>query len=121
MKQAVLFKSPQVTVHEIAGLGDGTASPAKAVLTTSKVTIPLDAAATEVLVGYLKIMRSYYTAAHRSKHLLSSQLDQVSLHLETSLQNRGNSLAEYQDVTYLIQQMGCLHDWATLPAEYQNA
>ncbi|ALI97702.1 hypothetical protein [Rufibacter tibetensis] len=121
MKQAVLFKSPQVTVHNTAGFGDGTSSPAKAVLTTSKVTIPLDAAATEVLVGYLRILRSYFTAAHRSKHLLSSQLDQVAVYLETSLQNRGSSLIEYHDVTYLIQQMGCLHVWATLPAEYQNS
>lgn len=113
MKRSVLFKNTSLVVQKAAEGGKRSAEGARAVLKTKHLAIPLDAAAAEVLVGYLQVMRAYLTSSRRTRQQVMLTLEQVAAHLDQQLKSYGRTSAERGDITELIQQMGCLHDWAT--------
>ncbi|OBX25118.1 hypothetical protein LX77_03220 [Gelidibacter algens] len=113
MKRVVLFKNTDFSVHLNQIMEHHSVDCARAILKTGYRTIPLDANATEVLVGYLQIMRAYLSNAKETVPQVPVLFEQVAAHLEQQLKYNGRSTAEYADIKTLIQQVGCLHDWAT--------
>lgn len=101
MKQAVLFKHAVIIVHS-----------SNAVLTIHQRSIPLEVAASEVLVGYLQVIKAYFANSRKSNLQTLVIFEQVAVYLELQLQLHGRTAVDYSDVKALIQQLGCLHDWA---------
>ena len=112
MKQAVLFKDPQLSVHAYAGPADGSASTASAVLQNASHAILLNDAATEVLVGYLRVIRAYFSLDGRLKQQIRLLYEQLVVQLAQKLQAADRPVATAADITQLIQRLGCMHDWA---------
>lgn len=113
MKQIILFKNASLLVHRTAEEGGNSAENLKTVLESKHLAIPLSAAAAEVLVGYLQVMRAYLATSNSTKQQVRFTFEKVAIHLEQQLKLCGRTKAKCADVTDLIQQMGCLHDWAS--------
>ncbi|MBC5991942.1 hypothetical protein [Pontibacter cellulosilyticus] len=118
MKQPVLFKDPYLSVQAYAGPTDGSVSTVSALLRSASYTILLDQAATEVLVGYLRVIRAYYNLDGRPKQQIQILYRQLVAQLANALQGSSRSTATVADITQLIQRLGCMHDWAR---QQQNA
>lgn len=113
MKRAVLFKNTGLIVRLTQEMDNQYAENVIAVLKIRHRTIQLDTNAAELLVGYFQIMRAYLTNSTGTKQQVVGLFEQVATNLEQRLNVKGKTTANYSDIKELIQQVGCLHDWAT--------
>jgi hypothetical protein len=79
---------------------------------TGKQTVWLDAAATEVLISYFRVMRAYVNYSGTSKEKASQWYKQVIWRLKDILQ-QGRKMANSAEISGLIVLYGCAHEWAT--------
>lgn len=113
MKLSILFKNAGLIVHKAPLEGDRSAENARTVLKTRHLEIPLDAAAAEVLVAYLQVMRAYLKTSSSSRLQVRLTFEKVATRLEQQLKIHGRTRAGCTDISELIKQMGCLHDWVS--------
>lgn len=118
MKQAVLFKNTGVIVHRTRVSNERPAENEKTVIQTKQLTVELDAAAAEVLVGYLQVIRAYLANSNKTRQQVTGIYERVAADLEQQLKFTGRTTAEYDDIKRIIHQLGCLHDWATNKAVF---
>jgi hypothetical protein len=110
-KPSILFKSSAVTVQEIPSGKDNYGIEGRAVAIAGRQAIMLEAAAADLLVGYLRVVRAYFSGLDQPKNRVPVLLTQVVRQLEELLQQTGKSIAEPTDVSLLIERMGCMYDW----------
>lgn len=113
MKQSILFSHPGLSVHKPVKAEDRYVENRKAVLITRHFEISLDAAATEMLVGYLQVMRAYMANSKITRQQNIMIFEKVGSQLQQQLKSNGRSIVESKDINQLILSMGCLHDWAS--------
>lgn len=113
MKQSILFSHPGLSVHKPVKAEDKYVENRKAVLKTKHLEISLDAAATEMLVGYLQVMRAYMANSKITRQQDTMIFEKVGSQLQQQLKSNGRSIGECMDIKQLIICMGCLHDWAS--------
>ncbi len=82
-----------------------------ALLVSGKQNIFLDPEATELLVGYLQVIRAYFGSFHQSRQVLKGLFEQVIASLAATQQQPGKQVLTNQDISDLIQELGCLEDW----------
>jgi hypothetical protein len=110
-KPSILYKSKTVSVEKLTMVVDGNAAPAKAVATLGVHRVMLDANAAEVLIDYLRVIRAYFSYG-KPKGMAQFVYQKAAVQLQEILEEAGRSIATEEDISLLIQQLGCLHDWA---------
>ncbi|WP_224998565.1 hypothetical protein [Cesiribacter sp. SM1] len=118
-KPSILFKAQAVSVEKLTVVVDGNAATAEAVATLGAHRVMLDAAAAEVLTDYLRVIRAYFSYG-KPKELVQFVYQKSATQLLEILEESGKKIATEEDVTLLIQQLGCLHDWAQWDLELQH-
>lgn len=113
MKKSILFSHPGLIVHKPVKAEDRYVEKRKAILKTRHLEISLDAAATEMLVGYLQIMRAYLANSNSTRQQEILIFEKVASQLQQQLKSSGRSIGEDRNIKRLIHHMGCLHDWAS--------
>lgn len=109
-RPVVLFKTPALSVQRVPEAG-GHPWPPGTFLLVSGGTIPLEAGAAELLIGYLKVARAYFTPFPGSRKFIAGFYAELARQLEVSLRSSGRRAAAHQDIADLIQQLGCVSDW----------
>lgn len=109
-KPVILFKAPVLSV-QAAREADGYPWPPGTIMLVARDAIPLEANAAELLVGYLRVARAYFSPLPGSKKLIAGFYAGLARQLEASLAQSGRHVAAYQDIADLIQQAGCITDW----------
>ncbi len=109
-KPVILFKAPVLSV-QAAREADGYPWPPGTILLVAGDAIPLEADAAELMVGYLRVARAYFSPLPGSKQLIAGFYAGLVRQLEASLVQSGRRVAAYQDIADLIQQTGCITDW----------
>lgn len=105
-----LFKAPALSVQKLTE-PDGVARPVEALMLVTGGTIPLEVNAAELLVGYLQVVRAYFSSFPGSRKLIAGFYTGLARQLETNLREAGRQAAGYQDVSDLIERLGCISDW----------
>jgi hypothetical protein len=111
-KQTILFKASALTIQAIPVPKEVYGYKASALVITVPQSVLLDAAAAEVLVSYLKVMRAFFAGLKPPKSIAPFIYEQVARQLWEIVQQSGRCVALYADISELIQQMGCAHEWA---------
>ena len=106
----ILFKSPALSVQQVPAAG-GHSWPPGTVLLVSGGTLLLEAGAAELLIGYLKVARAYFTPFPGSRKFMAGFYAELARQLEDSLRGSGRPAAAHQDIADLIQRLGCISDW----------
>ena len=109
-KPEILFKTPVLSVQKVMGT-DGQNWPPVAIIRVSGGEIPLEASAAELLIGYLRVAKAYFTPLLGSKKFIAGFYAGLAHQLETSLKHSGRRAAAYQDIADLIEKLGCISDW----------
>jgi hypothetical protein len=109
-RPVILFKAPVLSV-QAATEADGHPWPPGTILLVARDAIPLDPNAVELLVGYLRVARAYFSPLPGSKKLIAGFYAGLARQLAATLAQSGRQVAAYQDIANLIQQAGCLTDW----------
>lgn len=109
-RPVILFKSPALSVQQVPEAGGHPGTPGTLLL-VSGGTIPLEAGAAELLIGYLKVARAYFTPFPGSRKFIAGFYAELAGQLEASLHGSGRRAAAHQDIAGLIQQLGCISDW----------
>lgn len=68
--------------------------------------LQLTSGAGELLVGYLKVIKAYFTAFKNHRELTNEYYREIAKQL-----NPKNSIIRLKEISSLIQQMGCISDW----------
>lgn len=108
-KPVILFKAPALSVRE-ATEADGPTWPPGAIMRGPGGEIPLEAGAAELLVGYLRVVRAYFTPLPGSKKFIAGFYAGLACQLEATLRESGRPAA-YHDIADLIEKRGCISDW----------
>ena len=108
----ILFKDPAVTVQRYPEKREDTAvAGSSAVLKVGTGSILLEAAAAELLVSYLQVIRAYFYSFPHSRKIIAGLYEQVAQHLHKTSQQSENPVITNRQVSDLIQQLGCIDDW----------
>jgi hypothetical protein len=109
-KPVILFKAPSLSVQE-ATEADGRTWPPGAIMRGPGREIQLEASAAELLIGYLRVARAYFTPLPGSRKFIACFYAGLSLQLEATLRESGRPVAAYHDIADLIEKLGCISDW----------
>jgi hypothetical protein len=116
-KPPILFKAPAVTVQRATEGLDGLAPPAVAVMQANGRSFPLESSAAELLVGYLQVVRAFFSPFPGSEKLITRFCGQISSHLAVTLRQSGREVVQERDVSRLIEDLGCIPDWRQIYAD----